>query len=122
MAKRVQLTDYCGAVFREKTIERGGVRGKAMVCSGCGRVTFSEAQSHRFLKARLFNARFQVARKIIRIGNSIGVTLPEGLAKLGQKVHFVQQDARRLELRIGAAPSSYKIHLEGAATARKVIR
>jgi hypothetical protein len=122
MAKRMKLFCECGGTFATKIVVREGIRHEVEVCSGCSRLMYLQSQSRFFNNARLRRARFAVDRKIIRIGNSIGVTLPEGFAKLGQKVHFVQKDAHRMELIIGTAPISYKVYLEGDATAQKWIR
>ena len=58
-------------------IESMAVTG--MVCPDCGHITFTLEQAKNIAKLKELHRLMDTKRQVIRIGNSKGITLPEGL-------------------------------------------
>ena len=77
----------CGGVFNNKIITLEGITCSAMVCSKCEEKMFSMEQSTLYHKLKnIQNEIVTEKRKISRIGNSMGITLPVKLKELGFNV------------------------------------
>ena len=77
----------CGGNLCEEEIKLEGVKTKALVCGKCHKTTFTKEQAVEFAKLKEVQSMIGNERKIIKIGNSIGITLPEKLGlKVGKKV------------------------------------
>ena len=76
----------CGGVFKEGAHEIDGLTVDVMVCSKCGRVTLTKEQAKRLMKLRQMVDSLGKGRKVIRIGNTCGVTFPPILVHPGQEV------------------------------------
>jgi len=50
-----------------------------MVCPDCGHITFTLEQAKNIAKLKELHRLMDTKRQVIRIGNSKGITLPEGL-------------------------------------------
>ncbi|MBC8501475.1 MAG: hypothetical protein ISS25_04465 [Nanoarchaeota archaeon] len=85
MDKKGKIKCDCGTYFEEKEIKLQGITTKAEVCPKCGRTTFNRKQAEAFIEAKKLQEMMKSKRKIIRIGNSIGITLPEKLKEFGLK-------------------------------------
>lgn len=57
-----------------------------MNCPKCGFTTLTKEQAQQYVRLRQLHQIVDNERKIIRIGNSVGFTLPEGLKEFGIKV------------------------------------
>jgi len=75
----------CGGAFTEQLYEFEGVKSEALVCDTCGYVTLTLKQAERLGKLKELQAILKQDRKLIKIGNSIGLTLPERLQEYGIK-------------------------------------
>ncbi len=87
MAKERKIRCDCGAYFEEKetSVENMAVIG--MVCPDCAQVTFTLEQAKNIAKLKEMHRLMDTKRQIIQIGNSKGITLPEGLnLKVGDSV------------------------------------
>ena len=87
MEEQREIICDCGGKFLEKTTEIDGVTTKAMVCNKCRYTTFTKSQAKEFARLKELHRIIDKKRKIIRIGNSKGITLPDELnLELGQIV------------------------------------
>jgi hypothetical protein len=63
------------------------LKTEATVCDKCGYVTLTKEQAIAYAALKHMHEAVDSTRKIIRIGNSLGITLPERLGtKAGDKV------------------------------------
>ena len=85
MDKKRKIKCDCGSYFEEKEIEFEGIFTKAEVCPKCGYVTFNKKQAELFIASKKLHEIMDSKRKIIKIGNSMGITLPERLKGFGLK-------------------------------------
>lgn len=99
-AKSKVLRCECGGKFEEKLHSVDELETEAMVCPRCGHVTFTVEQAKRYSNLRHLQSLFAKERKVVKMGNSVGVTLPEGFAHRGQRVRMVPKDEHTIELRI----------------------
>ena len=104
VAKRKMKCD-CGGTLGEQLAEIEQVLTHAMVCLCCGWTTLTREQAHEFRKRLDFHHVIDRERKIIRIGNSLGLTLPEALRNLGiapgTRVKLEAIDAKSFKVCLG---------------------
>lgn len=86
MAKKRKIKCDCGAFLAEKKTIFDHFETEAMVCPKCGFVTLTKEQAKEFVKLKELHRILDSERKIIKIGNSMGLTLPEELREYGAKV------------------------------------
>lgn len=83
MDKKRKIKCDCGKYFEEKEVKFEGVITEAEVCTGCKYMTFTRKQAEAFIEAKKLQEIMNSKRKIIKIGNSFGITLPERLKEFG---------------------------------------
>ena len=76
----------CGGVFKEGIQEIDGLEIEALECVKCGLVTLTKDQAKRLMKLRQMVDSVGKGRRVIRIGNTCGVTFPPILVHPGQEV------------------------------------
>ena len=104
MAKERKIKCDCGGFLAERMAKFDGFETEAMVCENCGFTTLTREQAGKYSKIKQLNERVNTERKIIRIGNSMGLTLPDGLQDMGIKVgKKVKTEA--------LGPKSFKVEL-----------
>ena len=86
MAKERKIKCDCGALLEARQARFEGFDAEAMVCPKCGFTTLTKEQAQQYARLRQLHQIIDAERKIIRIGNSMGFTLPDGLKELGVKV------------------------------------
>ncbi len=85
MVKERKIKCDCGN-FLEGTITKiGHIETEAMVCPNCHFTTLTKEQAEKYVLLKQFHQIVDGERKIIKIGNSMGVTLPEQLRSFGMK-------------------------------------
>jgi len=104
MANQRKIRCDCGNYLEEKTIEFDSIHTKAMVCSKCNFTTLTKEQAREYVKLKQLHQIMDSERKIIKIGNSIGLTLPDRLRDLGVKI-----GAKVKTTALG--PKSFKVEL-----------
>jgi len=104
MANRWKLTCNCGGIYAKRKVEFKGLEVEAMVCPQCGEETFTLTQAKKVYSLMKFHNMLGKERKIVRIGNSLGITLPESLREFGIKV------GRKVKV-IAVAPNTLKVVL-----------
>lgn len=87
MEKERKIRCDCGTFMVEKETDNEGIISPATLCPKCGYKTFTLEQAKEYVKLRKMHDVIDEERKIIKIGNSKGITLPKELRlKVGQKV------------------------------------
>ena len=83
--KAMKIRCDCGGTFKESIQEIDGLETEVMACSKCGEVTLTKEQALRMMKLRKMMDAIG-KRKVVRIGNTCGVTFPPILVHPGQEV------------------------------------
>ena len=86
MAKERKIRCDCGALTEARQARFEGFDTEAMVCPKCGFTTLTKEQAEQYARLRQLHQIIDAERKIIRIGNSMGFTLPDSLKDFGVKV------------------------------------
>ena len=85
MAKARQIKCDCGKTLMEKRAKIGHIETDAMVCPNCYFITLTKEQAEKYVVLKQIHDIMDSERKIIKIGNSMGVTLPDQLRSFGIK-------------------------------------
>ncbi|MBS3128469.1 hypothetical protein J4410_04960 [Candidatus Woesearchaeota archaeon] len=87
MDKKRKIKCDCGGIFVEKQTQLDdGIVTKAMICDKCDYTTLTTEQAKKYVKLKELHEIIDAKRKIIKIGNSMGLTLPDKLHSFGAKV------------------------------------
>jgi len=86
MEKERKLECECGGHYSIQTVKKNGVETEAYVCDKCKETMLSRAQAEKYVELLRMNDASKAERKIIKIGSSMGITLPDMLKKFGVKV------------------------------------
>ena len=86
MANKRKIKCDCGHFLKERSTKFDHFETEAMVCPNCGFTTLTREQAEKFAKIKQLHKSIDTERKIIRIGNSIGLTLPDSIKEFGAKV------------------------------------
>ena len=86
MAKERKIKCDCGNILVERKIKFYHFETEAMVCPRCNFTTLTKIQAERYAKLRQLHQIIDTQRKVIKIGNSIGFTLPDSIKDFGVKV------------------------------------
>lgn len=86
MAQKRKIRCDCGGYLEEKMTNFNNFKTKAMVCPKCSFTTLTKEQAEKYAKLKQLHQIIDAKRKIIKIGNSMGLTLPEGIKEFGVKI------------------------------------
>jgi len=87
MEKERKIKCDCDTTMVEREIDHEGIVSPVTICPKCGYKAFTTEQAKEFIKLKELHDMIDKDRKIIRIGNSKGITFPEELKlKIGHKV------------------------------------
>ena len=86
MAKERKIKCDCGGFLVGKKTRFGNFETDAMVCPKCNFTTLTREQAEKYVKLKQLHQIIDAERKIIKIGNSMGFTLPDRLRDFGAKV------------------------------------
>ncbi|MEK6983005.1 MAG: hypothetical protein AABX33_00395 [Nanoarchaeota archaeon] len=102
MAKERKIKCDCGEFLIEKRIKFDNFETEAMVCPKCNFTTLTRKQVEKYAKLKQLHQLVDTERKIIKIGNSMGLTLPDRLqdfgAKIGKKVKIEALSPKSLKI------------------------
>lgn len=76
----------CGSFLEEKETNLHNIKTKAMICPSCKFTTFTRAQTEEYIRLKRLDKIINKEKKVIKIGNSMGITLPEELKEFGLKI------------------------------------
>src|SRR3989344_4374118 len=86
MAKKRNIKCDCGGFLADRYIKFDNFETVAMVCPKCNFTTLTKEQAEIYAKLKQLHSIIDAERKIIKIGNSMGFTLPDKLKDFGAKV------------------------------------
>ena len=86
MANQRKIKCDCGKFLIEKKTKFDHFQTEAMVCPNCNFTTLTKEQAEKYVKLKQLHQIIDAERKIIKIGNSMGFTLPDQLKDYGIKV------------------------------------
>lgn len=86
MDKKRKIKCDCGGTLDEKQVKFEGFITEALSCNKCDFVTLTRAQAENYAKLKRLHEIVDSKKKIIKIGNSMGITLPDKLKDFGVKV------------------------------------
>ncbi len=86
MAKERKIRCGCGALLAERKTSLEGFETAAMLCPKCGFITLTKEQALKYARLKQLHQIIDAERKVIKIGNSMGLTLPDSLKDFGVKV------------------------------------
>ena len=86
MVKERKIRCDCGNYMQAKNAAFEGFETAAMVCSTCGFTTLTSEQAKKYVRLRQLHQIIDSERKVIKVGNSMGITLPEQLKCFGVKI------------------------------------
>lgn len=102
MEKGRKIRCGCGGFFSEKEVSLDGIKTNALVCKKCKKTTFTLEQAEEYGRLKEIHTLINEERKIIRIGNSMGITLPERLGlKPGKKVRLEAINSKSFKVVFG---------------------
>jgi len=84
--RKMKCFECDGNYSLKKTKLKYGIVTDAYVCNNCNDIVFSKEQAKKYMKFLNLKEAADAKRKIIRIGSSMGITLPEGLRKFGVRI------------------------------------
>lgn len=94
----------CGNYLQEKETIIDHISTLAMVCPKCNFTTLTKEQAKEFRARVEFHQAVDQEKQVIRIGNSMGITLPEKLSEfgisVGSKVKIEAIDKRSFKVEI----------------------
>src|SRR3989338_10586039 len=73
----------CSEIIEEAKTMLEGFLVDALICNKCSEITLTPESAKELLRLRAESEKINSIRKIVRIGNSIGVTLPPEAADIG---------------------------------------
>lgn len=76
----------CGGWMKPETLTWFGVSVQGRKCTKCAEETISSTQSKVLERKMRLSQALKRPRKVVQIGNSMGITIPEELKKIGFKV------------------------------------
>jgi len=86
MAKERKIKCDCGEFLTAQKTKFDHFEVEAMVCPKCGFTTLTKEQAEKYARLKQLHQLIDAERRIIKIGNSMGITLPDRLQDFGIKV------------------------------------
>ncbi len=75
----------CGGIIEQSKTMLEGFLINALVCNKCAEVSLSPESAKELLRLREEAKNIDSTRKVVKIGNSIGITLPPEAEEIGFK-------------------------------------
>ena len=86
MEQQRKIKCDCGKILVEKKVAFEHLETEAMVCPHCNFTTLTKEQAKKYADLLRLHDVISSERKIVRIGNSMGLILPERLQEFGIKI------------------------------------
>ena len=86
MVQKRKIKCDCGRYMEEQITKIDELDTKAMVCPKCNFTTLTKEQASDFVKLKQLHDIIDTPKKIVKIGNSMGIILPDKLRDFGAKV------------------------------------
>ena len=107
MVQKRKIRCDCGAYLAEQKAKFGAFETDALVCPRCHFTTLTREQAARYAQLKQLHLIIDENRKVIRIGNSMGMTFPDSLQDFGVKV------GKKIKTE-ALGPTSFKVEFEEA--------
>lgn len=104
MANKRKIRCDCGGYLEKKITGLDSIKTEAMVCSKCNFITLTKEQAQKYVKLKQLHQIIDAERKIIKIGNSMGLTLPDQLQEFGVSI------GKKIKTE-ALTPNSFKVEL-----------
>tara|TARA_Y100000310_G_scaffold338992_1_gene430236 strand:+ start:5637 stop:5954 length:318 start_codon:yes stop_codon:yes gene_type:complete len=104
MANSRKIKCDCGEFLIDKKTKFDSFQTEAMVCPKCNFTTLTKEQAEKYARLKQLHQIIDADRKIIKIGNSMGFTLPDQLKEYGIKV------GKKIKT-VALTPNSFKVEL-----------
>ena len=103
MEKERKIKCDCGTILEEReTALEDNIKTTALVCHNCKFTTLTRKQAEKYIKLKKLHEAADRERKVIRVGNSLGIILPDKLKEfglvLGKKVKISALDSKSIKL------------------------
>ena len=86
MAKTRKIKCDCGDFLIDRKTIFNGIETNALICPKCHFLTLTKEQAEEYVRLKQLHQIVDAERKIIKIGNSMGLTLPDKLQDFGIKI------------------------------------
>lgn len=86
MEKERKIKCDCGTFLERRSTDFNSINTDAMVCPSCNFTTFTKKQAEEYVKLKKLHEIVDSEKKVIKIGNSMGITLPDRLKEFGIKL------------------------------------
>lgn len=86
MAPTRKIKCDCGQYLQKRETILDHIPAEAMVCPQCGFTTLTKEQAQEFRRLVEFHQAIDQEKQVVRIGNSMGLILPEKLSDYGLAV------------------------------------
>lgn len=85
--KRKVMKCSCGGTYEEKIQELQGISCNVLMCNSCNEIVLTLEQSRTYNQLKQIQIELaKEMKKISKIGNSMGITLPAKLKELGFEI------------------------------------
>ncbi|MEK6949418.1 MAG: hypothetical protein AABX34_04300 [Nanoarchaeota archaeon] len=86
MANERKIKCDCGDFLIAGKTKFDDIETEAMVCPKCNFTTLTKEQAKKYIKLKQLHQIIDAERKIIKIGNSMGLTFPDRLQEFGARI------------------------------------
>lgn len=105
MANERKIRCDCGGLLSEKKVKFDHFETEALACPECDFITLTKEQAQKYIKLKQLHQIMDAERKVIKIGNSMGITFPDQLKdfgiKIGKKVKIEALTANSFKVELG---------------------
>ena len=84
--RKIKLVCDCGSIMTEGKAKFQHLETEAMICPKCSYTTLTRWQAEKYVRLIRLHKIVDADKKIIKIGNSMGIILPEGLKEMGVNI------------------------------------
>lgn len=86
MANERKIKCDCGSFLIARKTKFDDIETEAMVCPRCNFTTLTKEQAKSYIQLKQLHQIIDAERKIIKIGNSMGLTFPDRLQEFGARI------------------------------------
>lgn len=107
-APKVKRCIECSGAMELATVLIGELPAEGYRCQECGHEVLTLAQMKEHERRRDLARAFAKPRKVVKVGNSVGLTLPKELFRVGQELTIEVLDGNSLRIELDEALGSSK--------------
>ena len=95
----------CSGAMSLASVQVGDLPAEGYRCQECGHEVLTLAQMKEHERRRDLARAFAKPRKVVKVGNSVGLTLPKELFRVGQELVVQVLDGHSLRIELDEAPA-----------------